>query len=147
MLEFGAVFRPAMRAEIGGVTDKLGLVDRDLEILLFVGRKDQATVTQIADVLKAAKGRGASLGRVSLALSALYKRGLIEKRPHPDDQRQTLVTLSKRGKKLVAAVHQARERVYEQICASVHLTKQEEEALTEVYRRCIAAHETRPSKR
>jgi len=136
MLTFGSAVRPYMAAEMRGLAMTAGLTERELDILEFVARQGKATFSDIAEYAQERGRRGASNSRVSAALSALYSRHrLVDKRVNPEDQRQPIVTVTPKGRRLVDQVSELRTSIYEKIRAAMNPSESEANTLERVFQR------------
>lgn len=136
MLGFGAVIRPYMTKEIAGVVAAAGLSERDLQILEYVGKRGTTTFGDIAEQLQVDARPGTSTSRLSSAVAALFgKHGVIKKEVNPDDQRQTNITLTAKGRRLLERVSEVRTRVYEAIGDAMELNQADAKKMKEVFRR------------
>lgn len=140
MLGLGAVVRPYMAKELAKAAGP-GLTDRDVVLLQFVAEKGQTTFAEIADRVprdehfQIHREAGASGSRLSAALAALFsEHGVIKKEINPENQRQTIVTLTPKGRRIVDKVVETRSRVYQEIRRAMNpLSREEEAKLNELF--------------
>ena len=136
MLAFGSVVQPYLSDQVDRVLDVAGLTARDLAIVEFVSQRGRTSFAEIDAHFQIERSPGTSTSRISAAVSTLFcKHGLIKKEVNPDDQRQTIVTLTENGRGLLEQVSNVRERVYKEIRTAMALEKDEATRLKAIYER------------
>lgn len=81
----------------------LGIDSRELGILLSIADLEAASQQQIADRL--------GIDRTSMVarIDALELKGIVVRRPDPDDRRRNLVTVTEPGRQIITAAAAARD--------------------------------------
>lgn len=98
-------------------------------------RDGPATLSQLAE------RNGLDAPYVTLIVDKLESHGLVERRPHPDDRRRKLVTLTDAGQGALAT---ADEILYRPPDAMADLSTEELDHLTAIMRRLVAAEAPEP---
>ncbi len=109
---------------------RYGLTRADADVLFTLRRSGPSLPTQLTAGLLVASGT------MTARLDRLEGKGLIERRPNPDDRRSTRIALTKRGRDLTEEAigeHVAHE---ERLLAA--LTKRERSQLDELLRKLLA---------
>ncbi|MGB6105154.1 MAG: MarR family transcriptional regulator [Pusillimonas sp.] len=81
---------PSFRA----IESEYGLTRPEILSLIFLYFRDGIAATDICDF------SGHLKANISRAVTALEKKGLISRSPHPDDQRRRLLYITKAGRKM-----------------------------------------------
>lgn len=138
MGEFNARIRRYRYRKISTSPLISGLSDRDLTILELVYHKQAVTFAEITQELQGANTPRSSTSTISQTVSALWtKNGLVEKRPNPADQRQPIIVLTEKGKKVVKEFLELRRHVLEQIRIVMELDDNEVRIFENVFQRGI----------
>lgn len=136
MFEYGSVIRPYMNIEIQKMSTGLGLDERSLRILEFIGRQKETTFSQVAQHEQAGGGRGVSTSRISAAVSGLVaEQRYVKKDTNFDDQRQPLMSVTAEGRAALAKIEAVRKRVFKEIEQEMDLNGEEREILMKVFER------------
>jgi len=115
-----------------------GLSERDLAILELVDEKGQASFAEVAKALDMSEIGRKSASTISQTISALYaQRGLVEKRPNPDDQRQPIITLTAQGKAIVEKVKEVRRTILAEVKSAMELSERDASILEAAFARGI----------
>ncbi|MCF7958212.1 MAG: winged helix DNA-binding protein [Phycisphaerae bacterium] len=126
MAEFSGIVRRYRAWGMQKIEAIAGLSERDVAILEYVYSKKEATFAQIAQEMNYANMPNSSASTISQAISALYtKRGLVDKRLNPADQRQPLVTLTAKGEQAIEEVIKFRKIYLSQVRESMELSPEE----------------------
>ena len=101
------LFHARVRTMLGG----LGLYRGQPAILFLLWERDGRTQKELAEVL------GLSPATITIMLRRMAREGLLERRDDPADQRVSRVYLTKRGKKIRAAVVERNRMLSDQCLA------------------------------
>jgi len=98
----------------------LGLTRSQLRVVLHLMRSDGISQVELADDLQ--------LGKVTVGglLDRLEEKGLIERRPHPQDRRAKLVYLTLADQKIYDAIIDAGQFILERVFAGITRAEQKE---------------------
>jgi DNA-binding MarR family transcriptional regulator len=136
MTKFGAVVRQYRASQMGKITESLRLSERDVAILEYLDQRERATFHDIAAMLHVSDLQRTSRSTVSQAVTTLWRdRGLVLKESNPADQRQPLVSLTEKGKKLVAEVRKVQRDILARLRVAMKPEKAESLVLCKVFRR------------
>lgn len=100
--------------------------------VLFRLRRGPMTLTEIAEHI------GADAPYTTTIVDKLEAQGFVERRPHPEDRRRKLVTLTAAGQEAVAAANAAWRRPPAALAA---LPEQDLETLAEIFGRLVPDQE------
>lgn len=147
MVEFGGLVQRYRAEEARKTAATLGLTERDFVILEFVAGKGEATFAEISEYLRLSDMPTPAASTISQTISALYaKHGLVEKRAAPQDQRQPLVSLTDKGRKLVGRALEVRRRVLSDVKTAMKPSREEQKVLETVFRRGLENFRTMLSR-
>jgi len=122
MFDFGSRVRRYRGRLMSQVEAAAGLSERDVAILELIDSKKEITFAEIAKELDLSDMPPASASTVSQAISALFiDRKLVEKRINPEDQRQSIISLTKKGQALVDEIAASRRKLIELLKESMEL--------------------------
>ncbi len=122
-----------LRASRESSADPSSNLSRREELILeIVGLRGQSSVSSIR-----ASYPSVTLSAISSAITTLWKRKLVEKHADPDDQRVTLITLSKKGREVLAAIRKDQKAVLGKVSESLNLTPEQEALMKSILARSI----------
>jgi DNA-binding MarR family transcriptional regulator len=135
VFRIGAVVQPQLDAVLG----RYGLRSGDFAVL--------ATLVRVGERRLSQRRLGAELsltaGTISVRLDRLQRRGLVARTPGSEDQRQTLVVLTRKGRALFDASVEAHLANSRDLVAG--LDEGEREQLAELLAKLLSSLERRPS--
>jgi len=138
MFNFAIQVRRYRNREMSQVEATVNLTERSLAILEFIYEKRQVTFSEIAKELRILDLPQTSQSTISQAISALYiQQGLVKKRLNPQDQRQPIVTLTKKGKVVAEKLREVRTKVLTSVKTSMELSESDAHILEDVLERGI----------
>jgi len=138
MFDFGSRVRRYRGRLMSQVEAAAGLSERDVAILELVDGRKEITFAEIAQELNLSDVPPASASTVSQAISALFiDRKLVEKRINPEDQRQSIISLTKKGQALVDDIAESRRKLVELLKSSMELTDADAAVLERAFTRGI----------
>lgn len=106
-----AALKRASRLAAATAYESLGLNDTQMKMLRFVAANPPVTQAELA---RATETDASLLGR---SMTSLLQRGELKRTPSPDDRRAYVVALGPYGKRLLARVNEASERLVRQLSA------------------------------
>ena len=137
MIEFSQRIRRLLAESVYRIIAERQLTFRDLEILETIGC-NPLPFREVAGVLQRALIPPPSTSTISESITELArKHGLVEKRVYPADQRQPLISLTGDGARLLEAVAQARQAIYDQVARALAPTDNEAFLLAGIFARGI----------
>ena len=138
LFEYSGQVRRYRARETAQIESIAGLSERDIAILEFINSKKQTTFGEINQELHLSDMPKSSASTVSQAISALFvERGLVEKRFNPQDQRQPIISLTKKGQALVEEILQVRRNILTKVKETLDLDQDGENMLREALNRGI----------
>jgi DNA-binding MarR family transcriptional regulator len=138
MFDFGSRVRRYRSKLMSQVEAMDGLSERDIAILELVAGRKEITFAEVAQELNLSDVPPASASTVSQAISALFiDRKLVEKRINPEDQRQSIISLTKKGQALVDEIAMARQKLVELLKDSMELSDADAAVLERAFIRGI----------
>lgn len=108
------------------------LSEREILLMEFLGNKGELQVGSIGDFFK---NLGAST--ISMTVSSLAKRKLLNKEFDPEDHRKAIISLSPKGKQLLEKIKDTKAQSYKELISALALTKQEKDVFEESLQRAI----------
>jgi DNA-binding MarR family transcriptional regulator len=93
-----------------------------LEIMDF--KKTKMFISDFKDAYPAI-----SKSKFSTEISKLWRKGLVEKRNDPEDQRRTIVELTKKGNAAITGIKDGQMKLYEEIARGLSLDPKKDKAL------------------
>ena len=97
------------------------LTPREELLLQIIGLMEESSVSSIR-----ATCPSVTLSSISSSITELWKKKLVEKRVNPDDQRITMVKLSKSGKELLTSIIKSQHNMLSKVSESFNLTGEQE---------------------
>lgn len=89
------------------VFERFGLGERGFDVLLALWQATGAASRTAGQLARTLPGGPISSGGVTFVVDRLVRGGLVQRKPHPDDRRAVLMSLTERGKDTAAAVMEA----------------------------------------
>ncbi len=129
-LRVEATLMATARAVRAAFDHRLGVLDLNLTqatMLAYVAEYGPITQTQISD------HNGIGRAATGSAIDRLESRGLVERRPNPDDRRVWLVALTAAGDRLVQQIREVDHRLQSELRAGI--SRQDRLALANVMNR------------
>jgi DNA-binding MarR family transcriptional regulator len=99
VLETAPLIMQSLRTQMRNLRGALSVPQ--FRALAFVGRRPRSSLSDVAQHV------GTSLPSMSKLIDGLVTRGLIERGPEADDRRRVALSLTRDGRRLLAAVHDA----------------------------------------
>jgi DNA-binding MarR family transcriptional regulator len=100
------------------------LSERESLLLELIGMRDNMSISEIAKLYPTVSGT-----TISTTITKLWKeRKLVDKKILPDNQRVTIVSLTKEGRKLYTEIKEAQVLVYQTIAESFGLKSDQYDA-------------------
>lgn len=134
ILAFENAVRTYIQSELDAVLTSKGLDGRDLIILECLEAMGAVPFAELPSRLRHGNCKGLSKARLSNAASKLYRKGLLNKCPSPENQRQLVLKLEPKGRQLLAAISQLRMRICMMAESAVGLDKNLAEQLSTSFR-------------
>ena len=106
--------RKAYERALEPICERWGLSHNELDTLLFLG--NNPGLDRAADIVKY---RGLAKSHVSLAVTSLERRGLLERREDPGDRRNARLKLTGEGAAAARDGKQAQKAFFDRIFAGV----------------------------
>jgi DNA-binding MarR family transcriptional regulator len=97
------------------------LTPREELLLQIIGLMEESSVSSIRAICPSV-----TLSSISSSITELWKKKLVEKRVNPDDQRITMVKLSKNGKALLTSIIKSQHIILSKVAESFNLTGEQE---------------------
>lgn len=94
-------------------SDRFGLPDAELRCLLIFGDERYLTPKGIAQKMNVVKSR------ISIIVSGLIKRGLVQRIKDPEDSRVRLLSLTAKGQKTLCDIKEFMNDVHEQVLLQI----------------------------
>ena len=117
------------------------LSERDTMLLELLDERCRMTVSEIA-----AAYPEVSSSTVSTAITKLWRdRGLVSKTINPENQRVTVVELTKKGKTALELVKQQRSERFRMLFHAINVTDDEQEVLIRVLNSAVAFFDRHPA--
>lgn len=134
MLIYEMAFRVRVFRMSQGTEKRFGkLTDRDMLLLEILNVNDNARISDICKLYPIV-----SSSTISNSISRLWKEHrLVDKKINPNNQRETTVSLTAKGKKVIEEIKQSHIKVYKTISESLNLTEDEEQVFRDALRKGI----------
>lgn len=138
MLDFNMCIRRYRNSRMARIEEAAGLSERDMAILDFVYQKGSATFNDVAQELHIQNIPRSSASAISQAISSLFiNQGMVEKRPNPKDQRQPIITLTKKGRTAVEKIKKMRVDMLTKVKIAMELNDTDASILEQAFARGI----------
>jgi DNA-binding MarR family transcriptional regulator len=113
-MEFKAILH--WMAQVAEVTKAENLTEKEILLLDIISLKKNMSISGIAALYPLT-----SISTISTTVSQLWKRKLVSKKSLPDNQRITVINLTKKGKNVVEELKDGRTGVYTTFYESFNL--------------------------
>lgn len=112
--------------------DGMNLSERDAFILGLLSENGKMSVSEIS-----AEDPQASDSTISTAISALWRKKMVNKMIYPENQRVTMVELTEKGRKAIDIFNELKSKRIQVFLEAINVTDGEKENLINVFSRAI----------
>lgn len=113
------------------------LTERESLIIQQVAEQGPMSVSQIAETWP-----NVSESTISMTLTKLWKRKLVSKTIHPDNQRITQIDLTDKGREELDQILEHRSQRFQALFQAIQVTPEEKEVMIRICQRGVAFFDT-----